>query len=85
MPASGHVNPALPVVQELVRRSEHVTYYAAEEFRSQIEQTGATFQPYPVRVLASTDIATATQSNDLTRVVGLKYIATPLALTTPSV
>src|SRR6185295_11043887 len=35
------------------------------------EQTGATFQPYPVGVLASTDIATATQSNDLTRVVSL--------------
>jgi UDP:flavonoid glycosyltransferase YjiC (YdhE family) len=71
MPASGHVNPTLPVVQELVRRGEHVTYYATEEFQSQIEQTGATFQPYPVRVLTSTDIATATQSNDLARVVGL--------------
>jgi hypothetical protein len=33
MPASGHVNPALPVVQELVRRGEHITYYATEEFR----------------------------------------------------
>jgi MGT family glycosyltransferase len=71
MPASGHVNPTLPVVQELVRRGEHVTYYATEEFRSQIEPTGATFQPYPAGVLTSTDIATATQSNDLTRVVSL--------------
>src|SRR5206468_12114593 len=60
MPASGHVNPTLPVVQELVRRGEHVTYYATEEFRSQIEQTGATFQPYPVRVLTSTDILGST-------------------------
>src|SRR4051812_44818321 len=33
MPASGHVNPTLPVVQELVRRGEHVTYYTTEEFR----------------------------------------------------
>jgi UDP:flavonoid glycosyltransferase YjiC (YdhE family) len=63
MPAYGHVNPTLPVVQELVRRGEHVTYYATEEFRSQIEQTGATFQPYPASVLTSADIAVATQSN----------------------
>jgi MGT family glycosyltransferase len=71
MPAAGHVNPTLPLIQELVQRGEHVTYYATEEFRPQIEQTGAVFQPYPARVLASTDIATATQSKDLTRVVSL--------------
>ena len=76
MPAFGHVNPTLPVAQELVRRGEHVTCYATEEFRSQIEQTGATFQAYPAKVLTSTDIAIATQSNDLTRVVSLILRAT---------
>ena len=37
IPAHGHVNPTLPVVQELVRRGEQVRYYNTEEFRPQIE------------------------------------------------
>lgn len=47
VPAHGHVNPTLPVVQELIERGEHVLYYNTEEFRPQIEQTGATFCAYP--------------------------------------
>lgn len=60
MPAYGHVNPTLPVVQELVRRGEQVIYYVAEEFRPQIEQVGATFRPYPAGILTSSEIAAAT-------------------------
>jgi MGT family glycosyltransferase len=43
-PASGHVNPTLPVVAELVRRGERVVYYATQPFRDKIESTGAEFR-----------------------------------------
>jgi MGT family glycosyltransferase len=46
MPARGHVNPTLAVVQELVRRGQEVSYYLTEEFRDVVEATGAVFQPY---------------------------------------
>ncbi len=46
MPASGHVNPTLAVVQELVQRGHEVSYYLTEEFRDTVQATGATFHPY---------------------------------------
>ena len=46
IPAHGHINPTLPVVQELVRRGATVIYYALEEFRQRIEASGATFRAY---------------------------------------
>lgn len=46
VPAYGHINPSLAVVQELVHRGENVRYYATEEFRDTIEPTGATFCSY---------------------------------------
>lgn len=46
IPASGHVNPSLPLVAELVRRGEQIIYYDTENFRAKIEATGATFRPY---------------------------------------
>jgi MGT family glycosyltransferase len=47
LPAYGHVNPTLPVVQELVKRGNRVIYYNTEEFRAPIERMGAEFRPYP--------------------------------------
>lgn len=49
IPAHGHVNPTLPLVQELVSRGHRVIYYETEEFRAKIEDTGAEFisiEPY---------------------------------------
>jgi MGT family glycosyltransferase len=46
MPAYGHVNPTLAIVQELVLRGHKVSYYLTEEFRAVVQATGATFQPY---------------------------------------
>lgn len=46
IPASGHVNPSLALVAELVRRGETIIYYGTENFRAKIEATGATFRPY---------------------------------------
>jgi MGT family glycosyltransferase len=46
MPAYGHVNPTLAIVQELVKRGQEVIYYLPEKFKSAIEATGATFRSY---------------------------------------
>ncbi|CAK9010210.1 3-oxoacyl-[acyl-carrier-protein] synthase 1 (3-oxoacyl-[acyl-carrier-protein] synthase I) (Beta-ketoacyl-ACP synthase I) (KAS I) [Durusdinium trenchii] len=45
VPAYGHINPSLPVVEELVRRGEEVIFFNHESFRDAIERTGATFRP----------------------------------------
>lgn len=42
-PASGHTNPQLPLVTELVSRGHKVTYICGEEFKNAIEKTGATW------------------------------------------
>jgi MGT family glycosyltransferase len=46
LPLYGHVNPTLAVVQELVKRGHHVSYYLPERFRSAIQATGANFCSY---------------------------------------
>jgi MGT family glycosyltransferase len=46
MGLSGHVNPTLPLVRELVRRGHVVTYYAPEPFRAAISARGARFESY---------------------------------------
>lgn len=45
-PAAGHVNPTLPVIAELARRGECVTYFSSSVFRSKIESTGSQFHSY---------------------------------------
>jgi len=45
-PLHGHVNPTLPVVQELVERGERVVYYLTREFEQSIYATGASFRCY---------------------------------------
>jgi MGT family glycosyltransferase len=47
IPATGHINPSLPVMAELVRRGEEVIYVNMENTRAQIEHTGVRFLPYP--------------------------------------
>lgn len=46
IPAYGHVNPTLAVVQELVKRGQEVIYYLPEQFKSVVQATGATFRSY---------------------------------------
>lgn len=46
VPAHCHVNPTLPLVAELIQRGERVIYYAQENFRLLIEQSGASFRAY---------------------------------------
>ena len=68
-PAYGHVNPTLPVVQELVQRGEQVVYYNNEEFRALIEASGADFRPYPASEFSAAGLATALQDGNLANVV----------------
>lgn len=46
-PFHGHINPLIPVISELVRRGEHIVFFADIEFQSIIEASGAEFRPYP--------------------------------------
>jgi MGT family glycosyltransferase len=70
-PAHGHVNPTLPVVQELVQRGEQVLYYNQEAFREQIERTGAIFHPYPDTGISAERIAELLQHGNLVNVSSL--------------
>ncbi len=47
IPFHGHVNPTLPLVRELVRRGDDVTYFSTAPFEPRISATGAAFEPYP--------------------------------------
>ncbi|GHO81908.1 putative UDP-glucosyltransferase YjiC [Ktedonobacter sp. SOSP1-85] len=46
VPGFGHINPTLPVVEELVARGEEVVYYVPDTFKEAVESVGATFHPY---------------------------------------
>jgi len=46
LPLYGHVNPTLPLVGELGRSGDDVTYYATEQFRGAIEGVGGSFRAY---------------------------------------
>jgi MGT family glycosyltransferase len=69
VPAYGHVNPTLPIVQELVRRGHSVSYYLTEDFRDLVEATGATLQPYESKMsgLQMPAMGGATSSDSATR------------------
>ena len=43
IPASGHTNPTLEVVKELVRRGHEVLYYSYDIMKEKIESTGAKY------------------------------------------
>lgn len=68
IPAHGHVNATLPVVQELIQRGDQVIYYNTEEFRPQIERTGAAFRPYPATRLNAAEIAAALHGGNIANV-----------------
>ena len=48
MPGYGHINPTLPLVEELVNQGEEVIYYSTERFREKIGKTGSVFHPYEI-------------------------------------
>ena len=44
--ASGHVNPAIGIVEALIENGEEVIFYAGEEFRERFTEMGAEFRSY---------------------------------------
>jgi MGT family glycosyltransferase len=46
IPAHGHVNPTLGIVDALIKEGEEVVYFCTDEFKDKIEKTGATFMSY---------------------------------------
>ncbi len=47
LPSTGHINPTILLVRELIARGHEVIYVCTEEIRAQVEPTGARFLPYP--------------------------------------
>ncbi len=46
IPLMGHINPTLPLVRELVRRGDEVTYFSSPAYEDKIQNAGATFRSY---------------------------------------
>ena len=44
IPAYGHINPTLGLVDELVKNNEEVIYFSTDEFKESIEAAGGTFK-----------------------------------------
>lgn len=47
VPAHGHVNPMLAMVETLVQQGEEVIFYTSSEFKEKVERTGAQHRTYP--------------------------------------
>ncbi|NRT80538.1 macrolide family glycosyltransferase [Clostridium beijerinckii] len=50
IPAHGHINPTLGLINELVKQGEEITYFCSEDFKEKIEKTGAKFKSYRVEL-----------------------------------
>jgi MGT family glycosyltransferase len=46
MPATGHVNPGLPIAKALVQRGHDVRWYSIPRFKKAIESIGARYVPF---------------------------------------
>ena len=54
LPLHAHINPTLPIVQELVAHGHEVIYYLTPRYQSAIEATGATFRGYQSKIEQAT-------------------------------
>lgn len=50
IPSRSHINPTLPLVEELIARGEEVIYYLTEPYRQAVEATRATFRSYESQI-----------------------------------
>jgi MGT family glycosyltransferase len=46
IPLTGHINPTLPLVRELVRRGDQVTYFSSPAYEDRIRAAGAIYRAY---------------------------------------
>jgi MGT family glycosyltransferase len=81
LPYTGHVNPTLAVVQELVKRGHHVSCYLPERFRSAIQATGATFRSYQSQITSRWVVGTSGLLEGLPEeIVDESYLVLPQVL-----
>lgn len=78
LPAHGHTNPTLPIMQELVRRGHDVRYYNAESFRAKVEPTGVDFRALPEPMPSEREVSEALHELINASLI-LSRIARPLA------
>ena len=57
VPGHGHVNPTLPLVEELVRRGHRVTYITGQDCAEKVERAGAEFVLMPVTFFGTSPVA----------------------------
>ncbi|WP_175638701.1 macrolide family glycosyltransferase [Metabacillus schmidteae] len=55
IPAHGHTNPTLALVEELINQGEEVLYYSFPHLKEKIEETGAIYMPYSIDRLEDTN------------------------------
>jgi MGT family glycosyltransferase len=46
IPLTGHINPTLPLIRELVRRGDEITYFSSRAYEDRILSTGAFYRGY---------------------------------------
>jgi MGT family glycosyltransferase len=71
VPATGHVNPSLALVEELVKLGEKVIYYNSSKFKDVITSTGAEFRD------CSTDLDALVDSSGMQfgkNMIGVAYV-----------
>lgn len=78
LPAHGHTNPTLPIMQELVRCGHDVRYYNAESFRAKVEPTGVDFRALPEPMPSEREVSEALHELINASLI-LSRIARPLA------
>lgn len=49
IPAYGHINPTLPMIEKLVAENFEVIYFSVSRFKSQVIQTGAVYRDYQLK------------------------------------
>ncbi|MDR7299903.1 macrolide family glycosyltransferase [Haloactinomyces albus] len=70
-PAPGHVNPSLPLVEELVRRGHRVTYATGENLLPTVEAAGATGLALPTRMPSPPPAAAEMTPQHLAEMMGM--------------
>lgn len=78
LPAHGHTNPTLPVMQQLVSRGHRVLYYNAESFRAKVVPTGVDFRALPEPMPNEREVAEALHTMVNAALI-LSEISRPLA------
>ncbi|WP_017575202.1 macrolide family glycosyltransferase [Nocardiopsis kunsanensis] len=79
LPASGHINPTLAVVAELVARGHRVTYATSEDYAARVREAGATAVVCPSSLDLARDVAPFGEPDRYTTDALVRVLRTMLA------